>query len=66
MTNTQKARAEKKADTALCKLQDLFYDYDITEAIANRLNRACDAVRELISAIEETETKRKTNRNGKA
>jgi hypothetical protein len=58
MTNTDKKRAEKKADTALCKLQDLFTGYNITDSIAAKLDRACDAVREVITAIENTETKR--------
>lgn len=58
MTGTEKIRAEKKADTALCKLQDLFYGYNITDSIAHKVNAACDAVREVIAAIEQTETKR--------
>jgi hypothetical protein len=58
MTQSQKNKAEKKADLALCKLQDLFYGMDINDRIATKLNEACDKVRELISAIEETETKR--------
>lgn len=55
MTTNQKNRAEKKADLALMKLQDLFYNYDITDRIAVRLTEACDKVRELISIIEDTE-----------
>lgn len=57
MTRTEKSRAEKKADVSLCKMQDLFYGYNITDQIANRVNTACDAIREVISAIQNTETK---------
>lgn len=57
MNTKQKRQAEKKADLALCKLQDIFY-LDATDRIASRLNEACDKVRDLISEIENTETKK--------
>lgn len=57
MTNSQRDKAAKKADVALCKLQDLFYtDTEINDRIARKLNEACDKVRELLSEIESTET----------
>ncbi len=58
MTTTEKRRAEKRADLALQKLQDIFY-MSATDRIARRLNDACDKVRDLIQEIEDTETKRK-------
>lgn len=58
MTNAQKKKAEKKADLALCKVQDLFYDLDITDPIARAANDACNAIRSLLSAIENAETTR--------
>jgi len=58
MTQSEIKRASKKADTGLCKIQDLFSGYNITDRIANRLERACDAIREVISEIEATEPKR--------
>lgn len=61
MTTSEKTRAAKKADTALCKLQDLFSGYNIPDAIATRVSRACDSVREIIYAIENTEAKRKAS-----
>jgi len=60
MTNSEKNRAEKKADTALCKLQDLFYGYNIPESVAYQLNQACDKVRDVISAINEVQATRKS------
>jgi len=59
-TNYEKVRknkSRKKADLALCKLEDIFYIDGITDRIATRLNNACDSIRELISEIENTETK---------
>lgn len=55
MKRTEKDKAEKKADLALCKLQDIFY-LSPTERISSRLNDACAKIRELISEIESTET----------
>lgn len=57
MKNIEKNKSEKKADLALCKLQDLFY-LNPTNRIISRIEKACDAVRELINEIENTETKR--------
>lgn len=57
MNTKEKRQAEKKADLALMKLQDIFY-LNATNRIATRLNDACDKVRELLSEIERTETKR--------
>lgn len=57
MTTKEKKKAEKKADFALCKLQDIFY-LNATDSIARRLSEACDKVRDLLSVIENTETKR--------
>ena len=57
MKQVDKTKAEKKADLALCKLEDIFYIDEITDRIATRLNKACDAIRELISEIENTNTK---------
>lgn len=59
MTTQQKIRAEKKADTALCKIQDLYYGYDIDNYIASKADAACEAVRDLIRAIERADTERK-------
>lgn len=59
MTRTEINKAAKKADTALCKVQDLFTGYDINERIASRVDKACDSIRELIAEIESTEPKRK-------
>jgi uncharacterized protein YfiM (DUF2279 family) len=56
MKNSEKIKAEKKADIALCKLQDLFY-LNISDRVASRLNEACDKVREVIDEIEKTEIK---------
>jgi hypothetical protein len=53
MNASEIKKAEKKADLALCKLQDLFY-LNITSKITSRLNAACDAVRELLNEIENT------------
>ena len=57
MNTKEKRQAEKKADLALCKLQDIFY-LNATDRIVTRLSNACDKVRELLSEIENTETKR--------
>jgi hypothetical protein len=60
MTQSQINRASKKADAGLCKLQDLFYGYDLSSPIADRVSKACDAIREVISAIESTQPEKKT------
>lgn len=60
MENTEKSRAVKKADVAICKLQDIFY-LNPTDRISTRLTKALDAVRELQYEIENTQTKKKTN-----
>jgi len=57
MKKADKIKAEKKADLALCKLQDLFY-MNINGNAARKLNDACDKVRELISAIENSPIER--------
>jgi hypothetical protein len=54
MNRSEKTKAEKKADLALCKLQDIFY-LNVTESVARKLNDACEKVRDLISGIENTE-----------
>lgn len=51
MNATLKTKAEKKADLALCKLQDIFY-LNPTNRIVSRIEIACNAVRELINEIE--------------
>lgn len=56
MKKIEKTKAEKKADLALCKVQDIFY-LNPTSRIALKIEKACDAIRELINAIENTETK---------
>ena len=61
MTNTEKRKAEKKADVALCKLLDLYYitPKGCPSRIATRLDKAIDAVWDMITEIENTETKRR-------
>lgn len=59
MTQTEINKAAKKADTALCKLQDLFY-MNVNSSIATKVSYSLDKVRELISEIESTEPKRKS------
>jgi hypothetical protein len=59
MTQTEINKAIKKADTALCKLQDLFSGYNITDTIATKVDKSCNAVRELISALESTQPRRR-------
>lgn len=61
MTQTQINKAAKKADAALVKVQDLFYGLDINSEVATLANEACDKLRDLISEIESTEPKRKSN-----
>ena len=51
MKNSEKKKAEKKADLALCKLSDIFY-LNPTDRVARRLNDACDKVREVMSEIQ--------------
>lgn len=53
MKQAEKSKAEKKADLALCKLQDLFY-LNPTSRVASRIEKACEAVRDLINEIENT------------
>ena len=55
MTKTEKIKAEKKADLALVKLEDIFYLNIKSDSVARKLNDACDKIRELISSIENNE-----------
>jgi len=56
MTKSEKIKAEKKADLALCKLEDIFYLNIKSDSVARKLNDACDQIRYLITAIENSET----------
>lgn len=51
MNKKQKTIAQKKADIALCKLQDLFY-LNPSSRLISRIEKACDAVREILNEIE--------------
>ena len=59
MTRSEKIKAEKKADVALCKLLDLYYvtPTGAPQRIAYKLEKAIDHVRELITEIENIETR---------
>lgn len=55
MTAQEKRKAVAKAELALSKIQDLFY-MNLTPALGVRNNQVCDAIRDLVSAIENTKT----------
>ena len=55
MNQKEKKQAEKKADIALCKIEDIFY-LNPNDAVVARISKACDAIRELILFIENAQT----------
>lgn len=57
MNNSERKKAERKADLALIKLQDIYY-LNGTDRIVRRLNDALDKVRELLNEIETTNTQK--------
>lgn len=55
MKNKEKTQAEKKADIAICKLQDIYY-LNPTNRITTRIDKALESLRELQTEIENTDT----------